>query len=264
MEILRQFTMGTGYRKTGFYVRGTGHFIIERQEPDKFADFAEIFWCISGCGLFYDHDQGIPLHPGWIWYYPPNSFHHILPHPYFNYRWLSVDGPDAGNLFRALRFKPGLNWAGSCPEELFAEIMLELHDGSQQSQMRALSTAFKILTLAMTPRGDPRPTAEQARDLIHKNYANPEIDVSTLAELLHVHRITLNRLFQEAYGLPPGKYLNNVRLQEGIRLLTETSEPVKEVAKLCGYASAGYFTKVLHRQTGHTPQAFRSWNKTKG
>jgi len=261
MKQLRQFTMGTGYRKTGFYVRGTGHFIIERPEQDKFADFAEIFWCIDGCGRFYDHNQEFQLRPGGVWYYPPNSLHHIIPHPHFNYRWLSIDGPDAGNLFRSLRFTPGLNPAGACPEELFAEVMLELRDGSHQSQMRALAAAFKILTLAMTPQGDPRPTAEQARDLIHKNYSNPGMDVSTLAELLHVHRITLNRLFLEAYGIPPGKYLNNVRLQEGIRLLTESPLPVKEVAKSCGYESAGYFTKVLRRQTGHTALAFRRGEK---
>ena len=72
-----------------------------------------------------------------------------------------------------------------------------------------------------------------------------------------MHRITLNRLFQKTYGISPGKYLNNVRLQEGIRLLTESSAAVKEIAKSCGYESAGYFTKVLHRQTGHTPLSFR-------
>lgn len=258
MKNLRQFTMGTGYRNTGFYVRGTGHFIIEQQESDKFADYPEIFWCIGGCGLFYDRGKEFLLQPGWVWYYPPKSLHHIIPNPTFDYRWLSFDGPDAENLFRALCFKPGLNPAGPCPEELFAEIMLGLRDGSRQSQMRVLSTAFRILTLAMTPQSDPRPMAEQARELIHKNFTNPEINVATLAELLHLHRITLNRLFQEAYGIPPGKYLNNVRLQEGIRLLTETSEPVKEIAKSCGYESAGYFTKVLHRQTGHTPRSFRS------
>ena len=135
--------------------------------------------------------------------------------------------------------------------------MLGLRDGSRQSQLNVLASAFRILTLAITPQTDPRPVTERARELIHKNFANPEMNVSTLAELLHVHRITLNRLFLKTYGIPPGKYLNNVRLQEGIRLLTESSAPVKEIAKLCGYESAGYFTKVLHRHTGHTPLSFR-------
>ena len=262
MKKLHQFTMGTGYRNTGFYVRGTGHFIIEKPESDKYADYPEIFWCISGCGLFYDHGQEFQLQPGWVWYYPPNSLHHIIPHPVFDYRWLSFDGPDAENLFHALRFKPGLNPAGKCPEELFAEIMLGLRDGSRQSQLNVLASAFRILTQAMTPQSDPRPVAAQARDFILKNYNDPGINVSMMAELLHVHRITLNRLFLAAYGISPGKYLNNVRLQEGIKLLTESDLPIKEVAKSCGYESAGYFTKVLHRQTGHTPRSFRSRKAT--
>ena len=262
MKILRQFTMGTGYLDTGFYVRGTGHFIIKDPERDKFAHHAEIFWCIAGCGRFFDRGRDFQLRPGWVWYYPPNSLHRIIPDPDFNYRWLSLDGPDAGGLFHSLRIEPGLNPAGECPEELFAEVGLELRDGSRQSQLRALSAAFRILTMVMMPQRDPRPVAAQARDFILKNFANPEINVSTLAELLHVHRITLNRLFLAAYGISPGKYLNNVRLQEGIRLLAESSLPVKEAAKRCGYGSAGYFTKVLHRQTGHTPLSFRSRKAT--
>ena len=258
MKILRQYTMATGSRETGFHVRGTGHFIIEHPEKDKYADFGEIFWCIEGCGLFSFHGKDFQLRPGWVWYYPPNSHHHFVPAPYLDYRWLSISGPDTGNLFHALRFKPGLNPAGNCPEKLFAEIILALRDGSRQSQMLALATAFKILTLAMTPQHDPQPMASQARDFILQHFSNPEINISTLADLLHIHRITLNRLFLEAYGIPPGKYLNNVRLQEGIRLLTESSRPVKEIAKRCGYASAGYFTRALHRRTGQTPRSFRS------
>lgn len=258
MNILRQYTMGTGHSETGFHVRGTGHFIIERPEKEKFADFGEIFWCIAGCGLFTFHGRESPLRPGWVWYYPPHSHHRIVPSPYFDYRWLSIGGPDAGKLFHSLRFEPGLNPAGPCPEELFAEIILALRDGSRQSQMLALSTAFKILTLAMTPQHDPRPVASQARDFILQHFSNPEIDISTLADLLHIHRITLNRLFREAYGIPPGKYLNNVRLQEGIRLLTESSSPVREIARRCGFASAGYFTRALRRRTGQTPLSFRS------
>ncbi len=258
MKNLRQFSMGTGYRNTGFYVRGTGHFIIDRPEPDKFADYCEIFWCIGGCALFYDNVREFRVTPGMVWFYPKNSFHHIIPSPFINYRWLSFDGPDVQNLFNSLRFKPGLNQAGSCPEDLFSEIMLDLRDGSRQSQLQALASGFRILTLAMTPQVDLRPITEQIHDLIHKNFANPEINVSALADLLHIHRITLNRLFLKTYGISPVKYLNNVRLQEGIRLLTETSKPVREIAKLCGYASAGYFTKILHRQTGHTPTMFRA------
>ena len=61
MKDLRQFTMGTGYRDTGFYVRGTGHFIIEHQKLDKFADYCEIFWCIDGFSRRKDQTQLLPV-----------------------------------------------------------------------------------------------------------------------------------------------------------------------------------------------------------
>lgn len=257
MRELVQFTMGTGYRKTGFYVRGTGHFVIRTKRKVKYADYPEIFWCISGCGAVHGKDATALLKPGWVWYFPPGTIHDIDPSPVLDYRWLSLDGPEAGRLFDSLQIAPGLTQAGRCPEELFARIDLELQEGSRQSQMRALAAAFEILTLAVAPSGDARPVVEQARDLMREHYARTDLSVESISGLLNVHRVTLSRSFKEVYGISPGEYLNNIRLQRAMSLLRDSRMPVKEVAAACGFTSAGYFSKVLRRCTGQTPLSFR-------
>ena len=263
MENLRDFVLATGWRETGFYVRGTGHFIISEREPDKYADFGEIFWCIAGCGKFRAA-SGIryDLLPGNVWYYPPRSQHVIDPQPAgFNYRWLSIDGSDAGMLFKAMKIRPGINPAGACPEQLFANIELELQNTTSHSQMRALTSAFEILTMITAPQTEKRPMLEKIRTLIHKNYAMPDLNVARIADLFHIHRVTLSRTFKQAYGISPGDYLNSIRLQAGIRLLKESCMSIKDIAAACGYSSGSYFGKVLMFRTGYTPKHFRKMMK---
>ena len=254
--------MGTGYRKTGFFVRGTGHFIIQTPEFPKFANFCEIFWCIAGSACFEWHGQKFQLNPGWVWYFPPCSTHRITPmHPYLNYRWLSIDGPKAGELFESLHIQGGLTQVGACPEELFTEVELNLTDGTLQSQMRALNAAFKILTGIVAPDEEARPLAERAKTVINENYRNSALNTSKVSELLYVHRTTLCRAFKTSYGISPGEYLTSVRLQAGMRLLSGNSLSIMEIAEQCGYSSAGYFCKVLHHQTGKKPSDFRAYEK---
>ncbi len=258
MNTLHQYTMASGYRETGFYVRGTGHFIIETPEPRETAHFGEIFWCVAGRGVFVSGGRRSVLHPGWLWYYPPGSVHEFYPgKPYFDYRWLSIEGKDAGGLFESLGIRPGLNQSGVCPEEEFARVELNLHDGAQQAQMRALSAAFAILTRAAAPEPDGLPAAAQAKTLMTENYGHGKLDVGRVAELLNLHRVTLSRQFAAAYGIAPGKYLESLRFQAGIRLLNTTDLPVKEIAVRCGFSSSGYFAKVIRRLTGQPPGFFR-------
>ena len=59
----------------------------------------------------------------------------------FNYHWLSIDGPEAGFLFKALGYKPGIIEAGNPPENLFSSLELYLQNNIKEYQIKALDTA---------------------------------------------------------------------------------------------------------------------------
>ncbi|MFA7225687.1 MAG: AraC family transcriptional regulator, partial [Sphaerochaetaceae bacterium] len=52
-------------------------------------------------------------------------------------------------------------------------------------------------------------------------------------------------------------YLNEVRIDEGKRLLTSTDMPIKEIVPLVGFNDYDYFNKVFKRIAGLTPAAYR-------
>jgi len=258
MEPKRHFIMAPRHQTTGFFVRGTGHFIIARKEAVKTAGHCEIFWCVGGTGTIRLEGRKYAFRPGHVFYFPRNSIHDITPgSPFLDYHWLSVDGEDAALLFDALGIGPGLLDAGPCPRELFAELEEDLQNGIKEFQLKALNVAFGILTRIISPKPRKLSAMEEVKTFIDANFQNPELDISGVAEHFHLHRVSLSRSFHLRFGISPGGYLNSRRVQEGMQLLSSTSLSVKEIAARSGFTSADYFTKVIRRTAGAPPTQLR-------
>jgi AraC-like DNA-binding protein len=52
-------------------------------------------------------------------------------------------------------------------------------------------------------------------------------------------------------------YLNRLRVERTITLLTETGRPLSEIAKLCGFEDQSWFSKIFKSFTGISPGKFR-------
>ena len=47
------------------------------------------------------------------------------------------------------------------------------------------------------------------------------------------------------------------RIEKAKKLLSATDKPMKEIAALCGFCNAGYFTNAFRSSTGVTPKVWR-------
>ena len=81
--------------------------------------------------------------------------------------------------------------------------------------------------------------------------------VAEVAEALKVPRTRLDRLFAEKFSRSVGKEIVRQRIERAKKLLISTDKPMKEIAALCGYCNAGYFTNAFRTETGLTPKAWR-------
>jgi len=96
-----------------------------------------------------------------------------------------------------------------------------------------------------------------AIELIHINYAEL-YGVEEVAEELAVSKCHLVRTFTAAVGVPPGKYLTEVRLETAKKLLLSKDYPVEIVATLSGFSGANYFCKVFKKYMGVSPLAYKN------
>jgi len=84
------------------------------------------------------------------------------------------------------------------------------------------------------------------------------ISVEQICELVDCSRSTLDNLFKKFLGRSVSQEMLRIRLSRGMRLLENSSMPVEEVARECGFLSATYFCRFFKRETGTTPAFYRS------
>jgi AraC-like DNA-binding protein len=100
--------------------------------------------------------------------------------------------------------------------------------------------------------------ARRARHLIDSNYAELTT-VSSLARQVACHPVHLERVFRKAYGTTIHRYLQVVRVQASVRLLTTCNLKISAIPLMVGFKGRGTFYRAVQRLTGHVPGYWRAF-----
>lgn len=84
-----------------------------------------------------------------------------------------------------------------------------------------------------------------------------DLSADAVAERLKISGDHLTRLFKRATGLTFSEYLTRFRMRRAMELLRDPSVRIGEVADLCGYRDARYFSTLFRQTVGLTPSEFR-------
>ncbi len=84
-----------------------------------------------------------------------------------------------------------------------------------------------------------------------------DISLSTLAQLLHMSQQHVNRIIRKNYGQSFTERVIFLRMQNAVKLLTETDMTVKEIAKTVGYRSVNGFLYTFEKVYGMSPELYR-------
>lgn len=91
-----------------------------------------------------------------------------------------------------------------------------------------------------------------------EEHLEPVLAVEAIAARLGRSPRQLERLFGQAFGMPPKRYYDLIRLRRARKLLAETGFTVTEVAIRCGYQSATQFSSAFRRAFGVSPRQHRN------
>ncbi|HJB40075.1 MAG TPA: helix-turn-helix transcriptional regulator [Candidatus Ruthenibacterium avium] len=156
---------------------------------------------------------------------------------------------------------------GSCP--LTAQLLASLAQAvrSDAGVTRVCESSFRLLlSLARadeTPESSALPPLVTQAVLIMRQDFASLYGIDDLSARLGVSKSHLVRIFHDAMGVPPGQYLNHIRLEAAKALLAHRNDSLEMVSHLCGFSGANYFCKVFKKHTGMTPAAFRAANTGK-
>ena len=93
-------------------------------------------------------------------------------------------------------------------------------------------------------------------DTIANNMADSNLNVETLAEIMHMSRSTLYRKIAEITNLSPNELINISRLKKAAELLKTENYKIYEVAEIVGYNSATSFGRNFQKQFQMTPSEY--------
>lgn len=104
------------------------------------------------------------------------------------------------------------------------------------------------------------PLVNQTIDYM-KNHYLEEITSDMLAEQVHLSTNFFQTVFREITGIPPAKYLRNMRLRSACQMLVNTDFALSEIAELSGFKSGSYMSYVIKQELDTTPSEYRKNNR---
>ena len=97
--------------------------------------------------------------------------------------------------------------------------------------------------------------------IIEENMSNPELGVAFLATNMCISRSLLFNKIKAITGMGIIDYVNKLRIDKSVVLLTTTSMNITEISEVVGFSSLRYFSKVFKAIKGEIPSAYRKQDK---
>ncbi|WP_337267405.1 AraC family transcriptional regulator [Oryzifoliimicrobium ureilyticus] len=221
---------------------------------------------ISGTGRLRYQNRNYHLHAGetLLVLVPHNHRYWLEKGERWEYFWISMNGEEALRIHKlALAATGPVLRLNQTTIDHLADCSLRLLKGAR-SPGAASAIAYEAAmalyddVFGSAEHDDEKRLMQPVIDHVMANLQKP-LPVEELAAIMGLSRAHFSRVFAQNEGVSPAEFVMQQRLQRAAKLLTRNDFlPVKEVAILCGFDDANYFSKVFRRVYGTNPTEFRT------
>ncbi|HEX6182260.1 MAG TPA: AraC family transcriptional regulator [Chitinophagaceae bacterium] len=99
-------------------------------------------------------------------------------------------------------------------------------------------------------------TIEQAKEYMTTNFTD-DISLMEIANYCHVSPFHFSRIFKTFTGISPHQFLLGLRLKNAELLLSDTAQPVADIAFSSGFNSLEHFTAAFRQKYTFSPSRYR-------
>ena len=104
---------------------------------------------------------------------------------------------------------------------------------------------------------------EKMDKLIYENLSNDELSAKFLTDHLAMSRASLYNKVKALTGMGVNDYINRIRIERSVYLLTNTNMSINEISYEVGFSYPRYFSTSFKQMKGMTPTRFKEENKKK-
>lgn len=234
--------------------------------------FTELFYVVSGSGIFHVEGERVPVKPNDLMIINPHVEHteKTMTNNPMEYIVFGVDGlafsfhgknPDNEKNYNHYSYISSQNHLMDYSQLMLQEFR-EKKPGFDivcQSILQVLLVFIsRELDLSIISDSTFRISKEcaLAKRYIDSNYAQ-NITLDTLAEITHINKYYLAHSFASCIGQSPISYLSAKRLQASMDLLINTNHSIAQIASSTGFSSQSYFSQIFKKSVGMAPQQYR-------
>jgi len=85
-----------------------------------------------------------------------------------------------------------------------------------------------------------------------------KISLKEVADLIHLTESNFCKFFKKATGKTYSNYLNELRINEACRMLTQTEKTISQISFDCGFETLSYFNRVFLEKKMITPSRYKT------
>ena len=99
--------------------------------------------------------------------------------------------------------------------------------------------------------------------IINEHLEDTRLDVAFLCKAMGMSRASLYNKLKAVTAMGAGDYINKIRMEHAIRLVTTTNLSIVEISEKTGFTTARYFSTAFKQYTGETPTKYKEKVKQK-
>lgn len=224
-------------------------------------DYHYLLYVHSGKGRYRVGERVYPAAAGDLFYCPPGEVDDIMADRDDPFLLSGIEFVTRDGAFLRSSLPPAVNllpdpFCAQLVREMIREYTYGMTGGKDVCGHLLAALILRAVRLSQGGSGDRRAAAAAMLDYIHANLERG-VSCEELAQQFSYHKNTVNRMLREATGTSLRQYQIRLRLQRASDLLAYSGKSVQEVAELCGYRSAAFFSRQYRQKTGASPTALR-------
>lgn len=254
--------------------------------PLHYHDELEIIYCISGSGCILIGGESYVITSEDFVIILPDQVHSIEsitePFEYFNilFKFSIIESEREDNFIYQQYMVPFAKGSVSVPyiikrdshlyEQLSPHILPLIDEGKEisilliKSHLYAIIDILNSIAVPIDKKSNSNyKTNEFLRQAVQyiNDYYSEKVKISEVSAFCGYSSSHFMKLFKDLTGISFSQYLVRFRLEKAARLLRSTDKSIINIATLCGFFNASYFTRAFIKQYKSTPSVYRSsWN----
>lgn len=235
--------------------------------------YAELFYVVSGRGLFQIENEQYPVTTQQLIIVNPNVIHTEVSYQSspLEYIVLGIEGleftPDAReeSRFQILDYRDNGSIL-TCLRNILTETENALP--GFETICRAYMEILIVHLMRDTKfhlTSDPLPSSSSQCAAVRRyidSHFKEQLTLEHLAEIAHINKYYLAHSFKEEFGISPISYQLSRKIEESCYLLQQTNMSLSEIAQVLGFSSSSYFSQIFRKAKNISPSDYRKKSRT--